>query len=287
MSPQAKPVITDHEALSIFTDGSSLPGPRRGGIGFLLIWTGEDGNELREEIPRPGYKGATNNQMELKACIEALQFVKTRRSPVDPDNFDKIDVYTDSMYVVDGIKAALFEWSRSAWIKKDGNPVRNADEWQELVRLVKKLRPIVRIKWCKGHSPRLNPNNKRADQLAKASARGHLPAPLHVTRVGRKWTAKPTEIGSIKAEGQDIAIRVITDEWLRKPKMYAYKIEVIDENSPYFGNVDEYFSDDVMLNARHCYLVRLNDDLDRRRIVENLGEIEDAARPSIEGPSLN
>lgn len=287
MSPPAKRVIIDHEALSIFTDGSSLPGPRRGGIGFLFIWTGEDGNELREELPRQGYKGATNNLMELKACIEALKVVKKGRLPVDPDNFRKIDVYTDSMYVVDGITTALFEWSRTGWIKNDGTPVRNADEWQELVGLVKKLRPVVRIKWCKGHSRGLNPNNDRVDQLAKASARGHLSAPLHVTRVGRKWTTKPTEIGSIKAEGQDIAIRVITDEWLRKPKMYAYKIEVIDESSPYFGNVDEYFSTEVMLNARHCYRVRLGTDPDQRQIVDNLGEIEDAARPILEGPFLN
>ncbi len=206
------------------------------------------------------------------ACVEALRFVIGRYSPVDANNFPKVEVYSDSRYVVDGVRTALFEWSRNRWMKRDGNPVRNAEEWQALVALIKKIRPPVLFKWCKGHRS-TNPYNNRVDKLAKGSARAHLPKQLHVTRVGKKWTAKSTEIGSIRPEGQELLIRVITDEYLRKSGMYAYKIEVIDDTSPYLGNVDEFFSEEVMLNARHCYLVRLNDDAKRPRIVENLGEV--------------
>jgi hypothetical protein len=53
--------------------------------------------------------------------------------------------------------------------------------------------------------------------------------------------------------------------------------------SPYLGNVDEYYSDDVMSSARHCYQVRLNADPTRRRIIVNLSEIP---RPGV-SPSPN
>jgi len=276
VASKSRNVVLDDEALSIFTDGSSYSEPRRGGLAFLLVWTGSDGHPLTEEYAPPGYQQATNNQMELMACVEALRFANGRYSPVDVNDFPKVDVYSDSQYVVDNVRTAIFEWSRSRWMKHDGNPVRNADEWQQLVALLKKIRPPVRFKWCKGHRSS-NPYNKRVDKLAKSSARGHVSRPLHITRVGKKRTSKPTEVGSIPAEGQELLVHVITDEYLRKQAMYAYKIEVIDDTSPYFGNVDEYFSTNVMLDARHFYLVRLNDDPRRPRIIENRGEVP---RPS-------
>lgn len=272
MASKSTVVVPDEHALSIFTDGSSYSGPRRGGLGYLLVWTGSDGHPLTEEYAPPGYQQATNNQMELMACVEALRFANGRHSPVDVNDFPRIDVYSDSQYVVDNVQTAIFEWSRNRWMKRDGNPARNADEWQQLVALIKRTRPPVRFRWCKGHRSS-NPYNKLVDKLAKSSARGHLPGRLHVTRVGKKRTTRSTEIGSIPAERQELLIHVITDEYLRRQAMYAYKIEVIDDTNPCFGNVDEYFSKDVMLNARHFYLVRLNDDPKRPRIVENLGEV--------------
>jgi hypothetical protein len=51
-------------ALHIYTDGSCYSSPRVGGTGFLFIVLDENGEpEIYEESP-PGWKGATNNQME-------------------------------------------------------------------------------------------------------------------------------------------------------------------------------------------------------------------------------
>lgn len=60
-------------ALHIYTDGSSLPSPRRGGIGILFLLIDSQGREEISDSRHAGYKGATNNQMELQACIEALE----------------------------------------------------------------------------------------------------------------------------------------------------------------------------------------------------------------------
>jgi ribonuclease HI len=55
----------DEEALNIFTDGSSYSTPRRGGIGFRLVFVDISGDEQVENHQPPGYRGATNQQMEL------------------------------------------------------------------------------------------------------------------------------------------------------------------------------------------------------------------------------
>jgi ribonuclease HI len=66
-----KPI--NDEALTIYTDGSSYQGPRRGGVGILFVTVDDDGHERINEYALPGYAGVTNNQMELQACIEALR----------------------------------------------------------------------------------------------------------------------------------------------------------------------------------------------------------------------
>jgi len=64
-------------ALHIYTDGSSLPAPRRGGIGIRFLLIDSQGREEITDSKHPGYKGATNNQMELQASIEPLRKLAT------------------------------------------------------------------------------------------------------------------------------------------------------------------------------------------------------------------
>lgn len=77
----------DERDLNIYTDGSSFASPRRGGVGILYVVVDASGDERVEEFPRPGYAGATNNQMELLAAIEALKALVTRRAPVERKRF--------------------------------------------------------------------------------------------------------------------------------------------------------------------------------------------------------
>lgn len=73
-------VQLDEDALTIYTDGSSYSSPRMGGAGFLFIAINKNGDpEIHEESP-PGWRGATNNQMELQACIEGHCHVNGDRS---------------------------------------------------------------------------------------------------------------------------------------------------------------------------------------------------------------
>ncbi len=261
----------DDEALNIFTDGSSYSTPRRGGIGFRLVFVDESGDEQVEDHQPPGYRGATNQQMELSACVEALKYVSGRYCTVDLRDYRKIVIYTDSRYVADNFTNALFTWQSNRWTTRDGNPVENAKLWKELIVAAHKTGKRVDMKWHKGHSPS-NPHNKEVDRLAKASAKGVLREPLGPERVRRKKSDKATELRSVRPEGQRIRVRIITDKWLSLQRMYRYKLEVTSDDSPYFGNVDNFYSE-VMLSAGHEYEVLLNDEPRQPRILENLGEL--------------
>jgi ribonuclease HI len=166
-------IVPDERALTVFTDGACLPGPRRGGVGIRLVHCDAVGHETVYDFDEPGYSSATNNQMELQALITALRAINERRVPPHLlSDIRKIDVFTDSIYVVDNLNNAVYVWPSNDWLTGRGHPVLNADLWKLLVREYKKLRKSqrVEVKWGKGHSA-TNPHNKAADKLAKASAR--------------------------------------------------------------------------------------------------------------------
>lgn len=241
----------------MFTDGSSLPSPRRGGTGICIVTVDDAGHEVIDEIQPQGYQGATNQEMELKACTQALRELRGKHSPVDLSRFSKVVIRTDSQCVADNLYNAQFVWPTQRWFGSEGNPIVNAKLWKELTKETSKVGMRVEILWFKGHSAK-NPHNKTADKLAKQSAKGVLQEPLNPVRVRRKLSDKQTLSGSIVPEGQRITIRVIVDKWLPVQRIYRYKIEVVSPDSPYAGKVDD-FSSGIMLSAGHVYDVRLND----------------------------
>jgi ribonuclease HI len=96
----------DERDLHIYTDGSSYSGPRRGGIGILFVTADEAGEERVDAYPEPGYLGATNQQMELRAAIDAWAALVRGSAPVAASLFRRIVIWTDSMYLVDGYNSA-------------------------------------------------------------------------------------------------------------------------------------------------------------------------------------
>lgn len=93
-------LLTEENALNIFTDGSMLNSPRAGGVGIHYVWIDSSGNEKIHDLDEPGFRDATSNEMELEACIIALRvYTKDKSIP----RFSKINIYSDSQYVVDNI----------------------------------------------------------------------------------------------------------------------------------------------------------------------------------------
>ncbi len=255
-------------ALNIYTDGSCYPGPRRGGIGIIFVTVDETGNDAIEEIGLPGYQQATNNQMELMACIKAMRIASTHKSI---NSVNKVYVFTDSMYVSDNLNRAKYEWPKQRWNNRDGRPVENADLWKDLVKQIKKVQRGVEFRWVKGHAK--NTYNKAVDKLAKQSAKGVLNRPLNVTTVRRKKTSQSVERGSVRMLGQELSVRIVTDTYLRTQKIYKYKYEVLSPDSEYCGKVDIIFSEHILRSGHH-YRVKVNDIKNNPRILELLEELD-------------
>jgi ribonuclease HI len=260
----------DENAINVFTDGSSYSHPRRGGMGMVFVVVGNDGHDAVHEHCPAGYSSATNNQMELQACVEALDFLASRYCPIDTSQYSKIIIITDSRYVVDNFKTAMFVWSRSKRMLRGGAPVANAQIWKLLLKRISNAGLRVECNWVKGHKD--SKGNKAADKLAKQSAKGGLRSPLTQVSVRRKKTSESMEAGSVRLSNQRLTIRVITCEYLRVQHLWKYKYEVMSPRSPYFGKVDVAHSE-VALRDGHTYFVLMNDDAGDPRIRSLIREI--------------
>lgn len=254
--------------LYIYTDGSSLPKPRRGGIGIRYICLDNNDLEQRYDYEKFGYKGATNNQMELYACIEALKHISNFDRGF---KYDSIEIRSDSTYVVNHINYAKYTWPKQKWFNRDGKPILNTEIWKELVKWIKKTNCRLYFKWVKAHSK--DEDNKAVDRMAKKSAKSAIYDPLSVVTIRRKKTQKKVRIGSVKNAGQKIGIRIITSEFLKEQKLTKYRYEVISKSSKYYENVDLAYSK-LYLRDAHSYLVTFNKDDNNPRILKLIREIE-------------
>jgi ribonuclease HI len=255
------------DAVNIFTDGSSKPKPRRGGVGFRIIVTGEDGHEkVYDESPN-GYPGATNNEMELQACIEGLAFLRSGRCPIDLADFRKVVIYTDSAYVHNNVGTAISQWSRSRWMRGGGPPVLNARLWQGLIRAMKRTPIPVHIEWVPGKSSH---HTKAVDRLAKDSADRPYGRAVAGGVVRRKRSAQQTDPGIVPMEGQIADVYIVESQYLstQRCSRYRYKIQGGDLD----GALDWAFSD-LQLRPAHAYRVRFNENPSYPQIVERLDEV--------------
>lgn len=137
--------------VTLYTDGSALGNPGRGGWGYILKYkqleTSDSGN----------VKHATNNQMELYAVIQGL---KKLNKPC------KVQLYSDSKYVLDGLNTWMKNWKKNGWKTASKKQVKNKDLWISLDELASKH--DIHFNWVKGHNG--DPYNEKVDKLANLAA---------------------------------------------------------------------------------------------------------------------
>ncbi len=261
------------DTVVIYTDGSQIPKPRRGGFGVVLLWTNDEGQEEEYLFSPPGYRGVTIPQMELKAVIEGVKLLMRKPPIVPPRLYRKIWIYADASYVVDGHPSAKWTWSTSGWRNKDESPVENATLWKELLSLERRLRKPVEIHKVKAHGT--NPHNKTADQLAKSSARGGVQSPLIPGKVRQKKSAKRLRRGTVPIKGQRLTIHVHKGEFMRLQNVNQFEFSVQTPGRYFEEIVLVTASTDLNIREGHTYVVRLNDDPKHPQIVEILMEVID------------
>ncbi len=148
-SPREAPIIA-------FTDGAAKGNPGPGGWGAIVLTPDQYVTELGGGSPH-----TTNNKMELSGAIAALREVA--------DTPGRVELYTDSTYVIQGITQWVHGWRRKGWKTSSGSEVANRDLWEALADLHEgRGKGGVHWHWVRGHQG--TPGNERADEISVAFA---------------------------------------------------------------------------------------------------------------------
>ena len=144
---QNRLLVNPMNKIKIYTDGACKGNPGNGGWGAVIIL-----NDVVKEIK--GYcKNTTNNKMELLASIMALRTIGSA---------EDIEIYTDSMYLKNGITNWIHNWKKNNWLNSSKKIIKNKELWEE----IDKFNNIYNISWIwvKAHNGDFY--NERADELA-------------------------------------------------------------------------------------------------------------------------
>ena len=161
-----KKLKTDPENFSVkdgftqvYTDGACPNNGRGAAKAGIGVWWGE-GHVLNVSRRVVGDK-QTNNVAEIQAAAMAVSQAKI-------EGIKKLEINTDSKFVIDCITKWVANWKRKGWTTAQGEPVINKEDLVKLDSLVGS--GSVEVKWThvKGHSD--NYGNNQADKLAVAGA---------------------------------------------------------------------------------------------------------------------
>jgi len=147
------PRSNDLPHVDLFTDGACSGNPGPGGWAYILRHP-ESGSEVERS---GGERHTTNNRMELTAVIEGLSALQHRSS---------VAIYSDSRYVLDGLREWIDGWKKRGWKRAGNKPVLNIELWKQLDDL--RSEHDLDFHWVRGHND--HPENERCDKLAVAEA---------------------------------------------------------------------------------------------------------------------
>ncbi len=124
-----------------------------GAAGLVEFWKGD------EWIRRDYWlseRDTTNNRMAIRSGIEALTLLTQRC---------RVEVVSDSQYLVKGMNEWLPMWKAKGW-KRKGGPIQNLELWQQLERV--SVGQDARWSWVRGHAG--HPKNEYVNDLAVEAA---------------------------------------------------------------------------------------------------------------------
>ena len=165
--------------LMVFTDGSCLLDKHCGGIGIYF----QDKDELKVKDISKSFKGdtVTNQSMELLACLTAVEKVikcMNKKNKIIEKNNElwELDIYTDSMYVINCITKWSHTWILYNWKRKEGGQLK-VIKHLKIIQKLYKLSRLYPIKYyhVKSHQKELSKDdlkwplwngNRIADDLA-------------------------------------------------------------------------------------------------------------------------
>lgn len=154
-----------HHIQRIYTDGACSGNPGPGGWGVVAYVDNGKVHELGGRDTR-----TTNNRMELKGAIAALQLLS------DIQQTTPVTLYTDSQYVKNGITKWISGWKKKNWKTSTGKAVVNLDLWKQLDELQNSVTKQLPLSWEYVRAHVGNEGNERSDTIARAFSKNTTPA---------------------------------------------------------------------------------------------------------------
>jgi ribonuclease HI len=257
---ESKPEANEHQGIILYTDGGCRPNPGPGGWGmhgYLFIpevpkkpsghpehvctakgyvskaqsslRMGAEGKEDRRRYDRSievtpihyidGYgsfiSDITNNVAEIEAATQACR----HGAQFDIETFV---LYTDSEHVVNGVNSWAPNWEKNGWLKPDGTPPANVENWKGLLKAYRALleRGVkVEFAWVKAHTD---------NSLVHDDILGNIQADRLAT-AGVMASRMKQSINSIQVTAAD-------SYWKFAPEKHPF----INNRRMYFNTVPEY-----------------------------------------------
>ena len=194
--------------------------------------------------------------MELRACIEALEYVSKHGRAL---GVSRVIIVTDSIYVYENYKRAD-EWRANGWKTSAGRPLENPDLWKEFLTARSKVRIRTDIQWRKGKK---SSTLKLVDRTAKAA--GKAPRKFDRGFRGGKVARSKVSGGSSSlypANGQIEIIRVYRSAIIRKSD-HKITFDLFDAVASRYAQKHHGYAEPsvaAQLHRQHCYRVRFNSD---------------------------
>lgn len=139
---------------TVYTDGSADNMKGTGGYGIVFSSTIKGKKHIKKHSSNK-YCDTTNNRMEMKGILKALQMCKPGHT---------IDIHSDSKYCIDIINLSLVVWINNGKLKDKKNPSLWLKIW-EVIQDHKSKGSNLHFIWIRGHAG--NSMNEIADKLAR------------------------------------------------------------------------------------------------------------------------
>ena len=161
--------------IELYTDGACRGNGQvadaPSGIGVVLLIPDIQPIYLKEKL---NFNPNTNNKAEIFAVIRGLELLFKYYSPFDKSEFvkDKLTIYSDSAYMINGITNWINGWRANNWMNSKKEPVKNKELWEYLDRGIHFFEQDFDIEFVKvkGHSG--NKWNEKCDRLANEAMEG-------------------------------------------------------------------------------------------------------------------
>nr|DAV38424.1 MAG TPA: ribonuclease HI [Caudoviricetes sp.] len=149
------------EKIEVYTDGACSGNPGNGGYAFIIL-KGE-----KEILKLSGsQENATNNYMELKAIVRAIEHVISELGSIPTKNKIEVFIHSDSAYCINPVEKGWIKfWESNGWISRTGEPIKNLELWIKLNSLLKHRKFKFKFVKVKGHSG--DRYNEMVDKAAK------------------------------------------------------------------------------------------------------------------------